>query len=343
MAKMTLQDIADHLELSRVTVSKVINGQPGVASKTRQRVLDALVEFRYKNYAEFTYPTTTNTKQKRFAIFSIAPDFSEFWLTIIRSISNCLEALNHQATYFFVGGSMVEHRLPDGLTRENLDGVIVLNVYDNLLINQVAALGIPTVYLDLPVNRNRDALPGDTIFLDGTNVFHAFTQAFLRQGIRQLGFVGDIAYAQTIADRWSGFRQGLERFGLQANPRYCHTGSVPGRYYVAEEIATLFTQRYDFPEAILCANDAIGYLVAERAESMGLRIGEDLLLTGFDGTPVPTNATPLTSAYIDTNTLGERLVTQLMLNLTMKDKTKELIFLEPEISLTASVGADFQL
>ncbi len=343
MAKITLQDIADHLDLSRVTVSKVINGQPGVARKTRRRVLDALIEFKYKNYADFSYPTPTDTQKKRFAIFSIAPDFSEFWLTIIKSISNCLEALNHQATYFFIGGSMVDQRLPEGFTRENLDGVIVLNVYDHLLINQVVSLGIPTVYLDLPVNRIRDALPGDTLFLDGTNVFRTFTQAFLRQGLRQLGFVGDISYAQTIADRWLGFRQGLERFGLQADPRYCHTGSVPGRYYVEEDIANIFTDRSDFPEAILCANDAIGYLVAERAEAMGLRIGEDLLLTGFDGTPVPRKATPLTSAYIDTNLLGERLVTQLLLNISMSEKTKELIFLEPEITLTASTGPHFQL
>lgn len=343
MSKPTLQDIADHLELSRVTVSKVINGQPGVAKKTRQRVLDALIQFQYKNYAEFSYPKPVDTKKKRFAIFSIAPDFSEFWLTIIRSISNCLEELNHQATYFFIGGSMDDYRLPNGFTSDNLDGVIVLNVYDHLLINQVAALGIPTVYLDLPVNRIRDALPGDTLFLDGTNVFRGFTQAFLRQGLRHLGFVGDITYAQTIADRWSGFRQGLERFGLQADPRYCHTGSVPGRYYLEEDIANIFTQRYDFPEAILCANDAIGYLVAERAESMGLRIGEDLLLAGFDGTPVPPQAIPLTSAYIDTHLLGERLVTQLLLNISMSHKPKELIFLEPDITLRESSGANFQL
>ena len=166
---------------------------------------------------------------------------------------------------------------------------------------------------------------------------------FLRKGIRSLGFVGDISYAQTIADRWLGFRQGLERFGLSPQRQFCHTGQVPGRYYHRKEIYEIYQEPADFPEAILCANDAIGYLVADRAESLGLEIGKDLLLTGYDGTPRPTDAVPLTTAYIDTSLLGERLVSQLLLCLETPEKPQELIYLEPDIFIKESSGQNFQL
>ena len=159
MSKITLQDIADELDLSRVTISKVINHKPGVAEETRERVFNALYKYNYKNYQELVKQASTRQQSYHIAILSIAPDFSEFWLTIIRSISQNSKHKITNPLIFFLGANPDEsYNLPPGFDAEHIDGAIVINVYDNLLINQLVAQDIPTVYLDVPVNRARDAI-----------------------------------------------------------------------------------------------------------------------------------------------------------------------------------------
>ena len=40
MRKVTLQDIADQLGLTKVSVSKALNGRPGISADTRRRVME---------------------------------------------------------------------------------------------------------------------------------------------------------------------------------------------------------------------------------------------------------------------------------------------------------------
>ena len=51
MKKVTIQDIADALGISRNTVSKAINNSEGLADATRERILQKAVEMGYKQFS----------------------------------------------------------------------------------------------------------------------------------------------------------------------------------------------------------------------------------------------------------------------------------------------------
>ena len=60
MKKVTIQDIADTLGISRNTVSKAINNSDGLADDTRERILQKAVEMGYKHFA-YAADLTKNT------------------------------------------------------------------------------------------------------------------------------------------------------------------------------------------------------------------------------------------------------------------------------------------
>ena len=48
MRKVTLQDIADQLGLTKVSVSKALNGRPGISADTRRRVMETAERLGYR-------------------------------------------------------------------------------------------------------------------------------------------------------------------------------------------------------------------------------------------------------------------------------------------------------
>lgn len=64
--KVTIQDIADSLKLSRNTVSKALNGNKNIAEETRKKVIEEAIKLKYKHFA---FMNTENlTAQKKVVI-----------------------------------------------------------------------------------------------------------------------------------------------------------------------------------------------------------------------------------------------------------------------------------
>lgn len=49
--KVTIQDIADALGISRNTASKALNGTNGIPDETRNKVIKKAIELKYKQFA----------------------------------------------------------------------------------------------------------------------------------------------------------------------------------------------------------------------------------------------------------------------------------------------------
>ena len=61
MKKVTIQDIADALGVSRNTVSKAINNSDRIADDTREKILQKAIEMGYK---QFSYAQNQNNLEK---------------------------------------------------------------------------------------------------------------------------------------------------------------------------------------------------------------------------------------------------------------------------------------
>lgn len=358
--RKTLQEIAEEISISRITISKVINRRDGVSEKTRRKVLEALQKNNYKNLRSIasTRPflfdsdrtedpgdrsgdesaspnlpseSPSSKPEKEIAVLCVAPSASDFWMEILHSVAREISRYNYPCrSYYLQRENRAGYHLPANLSHPKMAGLIVINVYDNMLINEIENLKLPTVFLDVTPYRTHKALPGDVLLLDGYYSMMEITEQFLRNGHRELGFFGDINYSLTNYDRWRGFKQAFRNYNLELPHRYCFTSS-PDHFFNPEEIYAALDRIPQLPRAFICANDDLAYHIACYARDKGLRIPDDLMLAGYDNNRKLPGGLSLTSAEVNTESLGLRLVQQLLLRLHMGAGSKELIYLQPKI------------
>ena len=131
MNKVTMQDIADALGISRVTVWKVFNNYTNVSASVREKVLLKAKELGYtKGLAE----VDDGVLEKNVSLIVSRPNSSTFWTTIIHRAAQELSLHNVNLMYTYVPSNYSEDfRMPSVLTNGTVQGAIVLNVYDKEL------------------------------------------------------------------------------------------------------------------------------------------------------------------------------------------------------------------
>jgi LacI family transcriptional regulator len=129
-------------------------------------------------------------------------------------------------------------------------------------------------------------------------------------GLRRLAFVGSPDGSPDISERWEGFRAAHRDAGL-APPR------TPIRVGMQQQDGVLAADQLlrggRAPEAVVCANDetALGVLVG--ALGRGIRVPEDLAITGFDDAPMaPLVSPPLTTIRQPIRELAAETARQLL-------------------------------
>lgn len=335
MKKVTLQEIADEIGVSRITISKVINNRPGVSEKTRKRIVNALMDHNYKNISRYADSVQqhvhTDTKQT-IGVLSISPDFSTFWLEIIQAISGELNFHSQDVVFFFLArNKQGVYELPQGVDSERLNGLVVINVYDEYLINQISATKIPTVYFDLPPHVVSEYLPGDVVYVEGRNSVRKITESLIDAGYKKLAYIGDIHYAQTMNDRWRGFLAAHEAKGLEPDKRLTFLSSPEFNFYDQAEIDSLIANIHELPEAFVCGNDDLAKRVLNALKSQHRLDVDSIVLTGYDGLNDPETQEYLFSTVkVDTKALGLRLVRQILQRISHASEANEQIYIEGE-------------
>lgn len=335
MKQITLQEVADKLKISRVTVSKVIHNKPGISLKTQEKVVRMLIENGYENLDPKLLSLVKDNERKAscIAIIAIAPEFDEFWLKIINSISSELMKSKYEYIYNFLAKNDEQaYELPKTIEPEHVSGVIVINVYRDALTKSLSETGIPTVFLDITPQMFAKGVNGDIVLLDGTRSICEITNHIISKGRTKIGFIGDITYSTTILERWEGFKKSFMINNLSINPKYCFTSSCYGHFYYREEIENMLKKLETMPEAFVCANDFIAYMLIDCLKERGYKIPEDIAVSGYDDIHEKfTKESTLTSVTINTDVLGRRLVKQVLMRIEDPDTPNEIIHIEPNV------------
>ena len=99
--KITIQDIADALKLSRNTVSKALNGQY-VPPKTRNLVLNAAIEMGYKSYQSVASADSVRTHKRIALVTSRFLMNINYYIYVMRGIEAALEDKDIELLQFMV-------------------------------------------------------------------------------------------------------------------------------------------------------------------------------------------------------------------------------------------------
>lgn len=212
-----------------------------------------------------------------------------------------------------------------------------MNVYNEQLIRLLSEAPVPKVFLDTATSVPPSSLNGDLILMENSSSISEITEHLLKQGRTKIGFIGDIRYAQSNYERYEGFCKTLERHGLSPCPELSLTGSI-GTDTHKEEIDAFLNTLPFMPDAFVCVSDYVACLLMQLLLKRGLRIPEDVAVSGFDGNMESPLAEELTTVQVFNQDIGLRLALQILYRIEHPDTRPEIVYISSQTIFRSSTG-----
>lgn len=348
--RVTMQQIADYLGVSKFVVSVALAGKKGVSEETKEKVIKAASRLGYYiNQApqEFSEAPTKQdmviTEKKRSVLVVVSTDHLKtgsysYWKRIIDGISDECEKLNMGMII------LTDHSVDSLLQVLNLSGFIgLIGVGDvsKPLLLEAYRFDIPIVLVD-----NEEALiASDSIFANNNECTYRLTNYLIGIGHRMIGFVGNIYYTSSFYERWIGFRRAMEGNSLPFTDDYLnlYSNNEDSAGFDISAVKDWFIRLKNAnkqPTALVCANDDIAFSVIKLLQEMGIQVPNDISVTGFDCLMDENEIAPsLTTVDIDMNYLGKRSVETLCWRLQNKKYPPERILVSGKMIIQNSTAA----
>ena len=329
-ARVTIQDIADELGISRNTVSKAINNTGILADATREKVLKKAAEMGYKQCSyvkviDSGKPVLTLAAPKEnteIALF--ITNFlgnSHFATVMLDKFQKELSGLGYTLTMHRILSEEIDSlTLPASFSIERTVGIVCIEMFNYEYDKMICSLGLPVLLIDAPAPCFQEPLEADILLMDNQSNIYLFIQEMIRRGKTDIAFIGKHLHCQSFFERYTAYRQALHLSGLPCPGEYCITGSPAGNQdspadsteyqdYLAECLQKLKS----LPDVLLCANDFVAIDAIQALKKLGCSIPRDIYLCGFDDSPDAKIVTPaLTSIHIHSQIMGYYAINLLM-------------------------------
>lgn len=301
----TIKDVAREAGVSIATVSRVFNDSELVSRDTREAVRVVAERLNYWPNGLARSLITNRT----YAIGVLLPDLhGEFFSEVIRGVDL---AARREGLHVLVSSSHSDTQALVAALRSmrgRIDGLVVMapDVDAPEAIRQSVG-SCPVVLLD-PGQETEDL---DSISIANFDGAHAMVRHLIQLGHRRIATITGPGRNIDARQRLAGYRAALRDSGIEPDPALEIAGDFtePSGYEAAAELMRLSPRA----TAVFVSNDhmAVGVLGALADE--GVRVPEDLAVTGFDDIPLARYLTPsLTTVHADAFQLGERALHRLL-------------------------------
>ena len=322
LKRVTMQDIADACGLSRNTVSKIFNGRGAVPEATQKMVLSKAKEL---GYGQIPEESSANGKERsrNIALLTqhklLSHNFGAFFIT---SFTDAICRLGYTMKMYEVSpDELREKRLPPHLKLEETAAVLCIELFDSKYLEMVSSLGLPCVFVDGNANASKDPMRCDVISMENYAAVIRMTKQMIRAGARRIGFVGDKDHCNSFSERWLGYRVALIDEGLPLDSTLCILEPDSDNYGDAEWLVERLRAMPFIPDGFVCANDYLAIHLMAALKKCGLRIPEDVMVAGFDGSPEAGLVDPpLTTAQIPSAEIGRLAASLLIQRIASPDR-----------------------
>lgn len=263
-----IKEIAKMAGVSVSTVSNALNDKKNIGEATKQRILEICEEMSY-------YPSAAGKSLKNKDTKTILFNFSDFdrsfYLSIINGISDY--AVDNGYDLMICTTKSCERFMRNGMT----SGSIILDMrMKTEVIQDVASEKYPIILLD----RTIESPYIKSIVVNNYGPMRELVQGLVDRGYRRFSFIGGPEYTEDNKERYQAFLDVLEENHLPFHGKNYHSGDYRQKTgYMAAKIMVLSDE---LPECIVCANDNMAIGAMQALGEAGLRVPEDVAVTGFD-------------------------------------------------------------
>lgn len=327
---VTLKELAEICNVSVSTVSMVLNGKSKASQKTKEHILETAQRMGYQ--PNLLAQSLRNARTKTITL--IVDDIAQFTSgPMVESIMQYCEEKGYRVTMYnlrlysrWTDSWQEQTEAFKGFVRPVLqevkasraDGVIYVAGHNRVVTCFREDFSIPVVMAHA-VSDRKD-IPA--FVLDDLTSEYELVRYLLEHGHRKIGFIGgrlDNIHAQL---RLQGYQKALEEYGIEFDPALSYYGEwiretgYQGAKELLEKGVTAFC----------CTADKIAGGVYDYLETTGLKVGEDISVTGFDDELIASYFTPkLTTTAMPLYQIGHSAAETLIAILEAEDPYAETV------------------
>ncbi len=313
----TIKDIAEQVGVAPSTVSRVLNNSASnipIAEKTRNKVMAIARKLNYSpninarrlarkdaNTIALVLPASAQEKHNIFADFTL--------IGMLEGIEEEILKKNYRLLLIFKDEKFEsEHEYQRLFHDGSVDGMLIWGY--NYFDHYISELSNYPVILTNSRPENNQAI--SYVGHDNTTGIQTVTQAVIDHGHRRILYFRGSLDVSISHERLAGFKQAMQANGLSYND-----DEIIEAGFYSDESYELFMQlhhsgRLQHYDAIICSNDGAAMGCYKATQELGLKIPEDIAISGGDGVQPHLELSPtLTTFNINCAKMGRIAVTRL--------------------------------
>ena len=323
---ITIKELADLCGVSIATVSRAMNARAEVKPQTRERILAAAEKYGY-------VPNSAARNLKLPATRSVAVvvqgHTSELLIRLLGIIDAEFEKADYETLLFHVSDSRANAQTISKLvTSGSFSGLIFLGRYGDNDHDNALDLSRYLSLLDIPIafstttDFSNTSSPSASVTVDDSAGARLATRHLLDYGHQRIAYaLVDPSAPNTGGHAWMlrhrGYRSALEEENLDSDDTLAIVATEPSELYSMENAyrSTRDWLEQDPPRfsAVVASCDAVALGVIRALTDAGLRVPEDVSVTGFDGLEFSRFARPsITTLVQPLQEIGEKTVDVLL-------------------------------
>ena len=323
------KQIAETLNLSPGTVSRCLSGHPDIHPSTRKRVISLASELGYRPMEYSRRGRHGKMDEEKLVSFGVAvalfpTDPGEKNPTtpayhILAGISSAAQKKDISLVTHFVPFEHCrkmkesEYQFP-ALRKGVLSGMILIYDWPDETLQEFSKL-LPCVTIINP----HQYLGMDCIGNDFSSGIEKVVHHLYDLGHRRIGFVSNQTGGSWLTPRFAGYMQALRRLGLTCDPSIAINVFNPA-LDVNAQVDAIAEHRKNGITAWVCAGDSTAYSLYPHLIARGLRVPQDISITGFDGVVPPPQCPQVTTIHQPFEQMGAAAVRRLFYRIKHLDE-----------------------
>jgi len=322
--KVTINMIAELLDVSAITVSRALANQPGVSDELRQRIIDKAKELGYKRCKPNAKTSILFLIRRRYVA-----DHSNFSHLVEGIEANAAKHCSELTIEFVDSEKQQSLTLPQNLSRgKRFDGVILLGKFEDQYAEKVLD-AVPNMVM---INGGYDTLKCSYIYYNFSRIGYMAAAYLISKGHTKIGFIGsEPSYSREL--RYFGITRALAEHDLNLNPQHVLNSRVDFEEQVKELI-----DGNNLPTAFICQSDRSALRLIKILHQNEIHVPKDTSVIGSGNSEMSSISIPaLTTFETNIPEVCEIAVTTLLDQINGTSEIGRTIYVEVELIERESV------
>jgi len=303
--KVTMDDIARKLGISKNTVSLSLRDMPLISDKTKELVYRTAEEMGYEYKRRSAVREENRTSSGNICLL-VPRNIRNIEFFSLLQFGIEKEAKKHNLNILLNYVDENGFEVPSCITENAVDGIIMLGCLPKESVESVKSYGRPIVSVD----NYYDNILLNYILTDNISSSFNMTEYLIKRGHEKIGFFGNINLSSSFYDRYLGYYKALQVYGLKIPEEWVIKNNVSDYSALLEHLKA---GKADLPTAFVCVNDVHALRLINTLGDISVHVPQEISVAGFDNIPQSEEGKPkLTTMHVYKEAMGEAAVLRLI-------------------------------